>query len=91
MQLEVYMLAMLLPAIVIIFSIVGALKLKNMVLTPALVFMFSIIISIMEITINNSGWASLLGWTIIYTLLSTLITLIIYITLKKPRQKSRSS
>lgn len=80
---EFYLLGIIIPVLVILVSIIGGLKCKRIFLVPSFVLAASLIWSILEMTLRNVGWASLLGWSVIYTVLSLVIVSVVRVIRKK--------
>lgn len=64
--------------IFILASLIATIKYKKYFIVPVIVLVVYSIISVYETTQNNAGLAGLVGWTITFTLVPSLISLIIW-------------
>lgn len=77
MQEEFYLLIIFYPVIIIMISIIGGILIKKTWMTPAIILLLAVLWTVLEMTLRNIGFASLLGWSIAYVILSLVITLIV--------------
>lgn len=77
MEDQFYLLIVVYPIVIVMASIIGGVISKRVITMPALIFAVCLIWVVLEATMRNVGWASLLGWMIAYTVLSLVVVLIV--------------
>ncbi|WP_164462093.1 DUF2651 family protein [Bacillus sp. FJAT-42376] len=73
---EIPFYAFIVPVAVLLLSMVCTLKYRNLFLAPVLTFIGLNLITIVLPFIQNAGWEALFGWSVFYTGVSLLISLI---------------
>lgn len=87
MQFEFYVLLFIVPALVVIISSAGESQFKSVLIIPLIVFTLSILAAITMASFMNVGVRGLIGWGVIYTLLSLLVISIARYRNKKVAQQ----
>lgn len=76
------------PILTIIVSLISAIKLKKYFFAPILLFVVFNIPTIIMPIIYNIGWRAILGWAVFYTVISLLISFIVWSVRRKKVMKS---
>jgi hypothetical protein len=71
------------PIITVAITLISTLKYQKYVIAPLLIFVILNIPTVILPFVNNVGWGALFGWACVYTGLSLIISLIVWLTRRK--------
>ncbi|WP_096154696.1 MULTISPECIES: hypothetical protein [Bacillus] len=75
---EIPLYLIVLPLLTISFSLLCAIKYRRYFVAPSILFISFNIPTIIMPFITNVGWAGIFGWAVFYTVVSLLISLVIW-------------
>ena len=75
---EIPLYLIVVPLLTISFSLFCAIKYKKYFVAPAILFISFNIPTIIMPLISNVGWASIFGWAVFYTIVSLVISFVIW-------------
>ena len=75
---EIPLYLIIVPLLTIAFSLTCAIKFKKYFIAPAILFISFNIPTIIMPYISNVGWIAIFGWAVFYTIVSLIISLVIW-------------
>lgn len=71
------------PIATLLFSLLATIKFKRYFIVPIILFIGLNILTIILPMVQNVGWQALFGWATFYTIVSLVISLIVWFVRKK--------
>ncbi|WP_096155599.1 MULTISPECIES: hypothetical protein [Bacillus] len=88
---EYLLYALIAPIFTIVFSLINTVRFKRYVLTPIIVFIVLNIPTVLLPLFANVGWEGLVGWALLYTGVSIVISLIVWAMRKFQMRRATDS